>query len=147
MSTFRADVRTAAVALLKDFADDMSYPLANALTVYRGRPASIHPPQAFVDTIRERLSDVGHLQQRLVEADLLVLFGRYDSGEAVDQADQFVDGFRDWVAANFHEAGAATLVSVREVEDVPAYVNDWMAPELQKTWFATRITLEGYAEG
>lgn len=139
---FRADLRTAAVELVTDYAQSQSL----KLQTYRARPRSINPPTAFVDVVREGITSVGHLQQRRPQVDVLIVHGLYDGGEAVDQADAFVDGFVDWVQSNVHAAGATTLVEAVEVEDVPTFVPDWMAPELQRTYFATRITLEGYAE-
>jgi hypothetical protein len=51
-----------------------------------------------------------------------------------------------FVVPLFHEAGANTLLALTEVEDVPVYVPDWLPPDRQRTYYATRIVLEGYAE-
>ena len=71
------------------------------------------------------------------------MHGLFDSGEAAIQRDAFVDGFIDWAMDNFHGAGAATAIWANSVEDLPDFVNDWMPPAEQKTYYATRITLEG----
>lgn len=141
---FQADVRAAAVSLLTDYA-------ANAgvkLQVYPARPRSLNPPTAFVDGIRETIDYVGvMLRQRKPVADVLVVHGVFDSKEAADQKDAFVDGFLDWVTARYHEAGANTIVAVTETEDLPNYVPEWMPPEQRLVYYATRLTLEGLALG
>jgi len=139
----RAALRAAAVELLEDYA------AAAALTlqIYPGRPRSIHPPTAFVDVMRETITYPGMtLLQRRPQADVVVLHGLFDSKDTADQADAFVDGFLAWVAARFHAAGANTLVALVSIDDDPTYVPDWQPPEVQRVYYATRITLEGYAE-
>jgi hypothetical protein len=141
---FQADVRAAAVELLTDYA-------ANAyvrLQVYPARPRSIAPPTAFVDGIRESIEYVGMtLRQRRPVADVIVIHGIFDSKEAADQKDAFVDGFLDWVTTNYHAAGSNTLVAVTETEDLPNYVPEWMPPAAQLVYYATRLTMEGLALG
>jgi hypothetical protein len=56
-----------------------------------------------------------------------------------------VDGFIDWVLARYHAAGANTLIAVTDVDDIPDYVPEWIAPEKQRTYYASRISLEGLA--
>lgn len=133
-------MRAAAIELVTDYAASASV----KLQVYPGRPATIYPPTAFVDGIRETINYTG-LNQRVPTADVIVMFGLYDSAEAVAQKDAFVDGFVDWVFDRFHAAGANTLISVTEIEDLPSFVNEWVPPERQKTYYATRIALEGLA--
>lgn len=143
---FRTDTRAAAVELLTDFAAQTSPVMT--LQVYPGRPRSLNPPTAFVDAVRESYaySNVTW-RERTATLDLIVLWGLFDSKEAVDQADAFADAFLDWVTDRYHAAGANTTVAVTAIEDEPAYVNDWMPPSEQRTYFATRITLEGFAGG
>jgi hypothetical protein len=138
---FQAAMRAASVAFVTDYAQAASV----KLQVYPGRPASLAPPTAFVDGIHEAITYTGQLVSRVPTADVIVLFGLYDSAEAVAQKDAFADGFIDWALDRYHQAGANTLISVNEVEDLPAYVNDWMPPERQKTYYAMRIGLEGLA--
>lgn len=143
-TTFRADVRAACVSLLEAYKADADI----KLQVYRGRPASIMPPTAFVDVIRETLTYPAYTYpSRTPRAEVVVLHGVFDSGESVDQADAFVDGFLAWVTANLGEAGANSTISVVDVEDDPTFVPEWLAPEKQRTYFGTRITLEGFAGG
>ena len=137
---FQADVRAAAVTMLTNYA-------ANAgvrLQVYPARPRSIAPPTAFVNGIRETIDYTG-LRQRHPTADVVVIHGIFDSKEAADQKDAFVDGFLDWVWANIHAAGANTTIGAVETEDIPAYVPEWMPPEQQLIYYATRVSLEGLA--
>ncbi len=139
---FQADMRAAAVELLTDYASSDGI----RLQVYPARPRSINPPTAFVDAIRESIEYVGIvLRQRRPVAEVIVVHGIYDSMEAADQKDAFVDGFLDWVTAEYHAAGANTTVAVSETEDLPNYVPEWMPPERQLVYYATRITLEGLA--
>jgi hypothetical protein len=77
--------------------------------------------------------------------EIVVLHGTFDSGDAVDQRDRFVDAFVDWVRTRFHAAGANTLLRVTSLEDDPTYVPDWLPPEQQRTYYGTRISLEGAA--
>jgi len=65
----------------------------------------------------------------------------------VDQADVFADAFLDWVTDRYHAAGANTVIGITEIADDPTYVNDWQPPDQQRTYFGTRITLEGFAGG
>lgn len=143
-TTFRAAVRAACVSLLEAYRADAGI----KLQVYRGRPASIHPPTAFVDRISEALTYPAYsYPTRTPRAEVVVLHGLFDSGEAVDQADAFADGFLEWVTANLAAAGENSTISVVEMEDDATYVPDWLAQENQRTYFATRITLEGFAGG
>lgn len=142
--TFRADLRAAASDLMLGYAAAQTPPIK--LQWYPGRPRSIHAPCGFVERIVEGINYTGNvLMQRRPTVEIVLLHGLYDSKEAVDQADAFVDGFLAFVAERFDEAGANTTVGVLSVEDDPTYVNDWVRPEEQRTWFATRIALEGLA--
>jgi hypothetical protein len=142
MTTFRADIRAAAVTLLKEYAADVNL----ELQVYPGRPRSIHPPTAFVDRIHETVAPRGvRAFQRTPVVDIVILHGQFDSKDAVDQADAFVDGFLSWVYARVHAAGANTEVAIVGTDDDPTYVSDWQPPEVQRTYFATVLSLEGYA--
>jgi hypothetical protein len=141
--TFAAATRAAAVQLLKDYAADVDI----KLQVYPGRPASLYPPTAFVDRMSEAIDYRGVvLFQRTPEVDVVVLHGVFDSLEAVAQRDAFVDGFLAWVANRVHAAGANTTIGLVGVEDEPTFVPDWLAPEQQRIYYGTRLTLRGYAE-
>jgi hypothetical protein len=137
--------RDAAVTLLKDYADDAGI----KLQVYRARPATVLPPCAFVDRMSESIEYPGAVtwRQRTPRIEVVVLHGIFDSGDAVDQRDRFVDGFLDWVTDNAHAADPNSTIGLVAVEDDPSFVNDWARPESQRTYYATRLTLEGYAGG
>lgn len=137
------NTRAAAVSLVEAYRDDVNL----RMQVYRARPASVNPPTAFVDRMLERIERTASLFQRYPRAEVIVLHGLFDSGEAVDQRDAFVDGFFDWCQDNLDAAGANTTLELIAVEDIPVYVPDWLKPELQKSYYATRITLEGFAGG
>lgn len=138
---FAADARAAAVDLLTDFAADVGL----GLQVYRARPRSIHPPTAFVDGMSEVIDYPGIAQrQRRTRVEVLVLHGLFDQGDTVDQRDAFVDGFLDWVTDNVHAAGADSLLALTGVDDDPTYVPEWLDLAIGKTYYATRLVLEGY---
>lgn len=137
---FQTLMRAGAVQLLTDYKASASL----SLQIYPGRPRSINPPTAFVDAINERISYTA-LNQRQPTAEVIVIHGLFDSKEAADQRDAFVDGFVDWALDHIHEAHAATTIAVTDVDDIPSFVPDWQPPELQRTYYATRITLEGLA--
>jgi hypothetical protein len=140
----QADLRAASVTLLSEYAADAG----TKLQVYPARPRSIFPPTGFVDVIRESIEHIGPtLRQRKPVAEVIVIHGIFDSKEAADQKDAFVDGFLDWVVTRYHSAGANTLIGVTDTEDLPNYVPEWMPPAEQKVYYATRITLEGLALG
>ncbi len=143
LTTFRAAMRQAAVDLLVDFREDAGI----KLQIYRARPTSIAPPTAFVDSIRETITDIGHIIQRTPLVEVVVLHGLFDSADAADQGDAFVDGFIDWVRPRFHSAGANSLIRTASTEDDPNYIPNWQRSEIQKTYYATLITLEGFAGG
>lgn len=146
-SNLQASVRAAAVTLLESFAASTGV----KLQTYPGRPASLFPPSAFVDRIGETLEWSGTgWPQRSVRAEVVVVHGVFDSGEAVAQKDDFVDGFVYWIADNFGAAGANTVLSLISVEDEPAWQPDWNPANLKGAiaiYYATRLTLEGYAGG
>jgi hypothetical protein len=145
---FQAAMRAAAVELLTDFAADSG----TKLQVYPGRPASLFPPTAFVDRLTETLEYPGSVtwRQRTVRTDVMVVHGVFDSKEAADQKDAFVDAFVDWATDHVHAAGGNTTIAVVSVEDEPAWQPDWTpankinAPAI---FYATRLTLEGFAGG
>lgn len=144
--SFRANMRAAAGALMVGYAAAQTPPVK--LQWYPGRPAVVKAPCGFVDRIVEGIAYTGPtLMQRRPTVEVVLLHGLFDSKEAVDQADAFVDGFLAYVADLPHAAGANTIVGVLSVEDDPTYVNDWVRPEEQRVWYATRIALEGLALG
>lgn len=136
----QASLRAAAVTLLTDYAASANV----RLQVYPARPRTVNPPTAFVDIIRESISYLGPtLRQRTPIADIVVIHGIFDSKEAADQKDAFIDGFLDWVNTRYHAVGANTLVAVTDTTDEPYYVPEWLPPEQRLVYYATRITVEG----
>jgi hypothetical protein len=139
---FAAASRAGAVALLTDYKADAGI----NLQIYPGRPRSINPPTAFVDSINESLTEYTlTTRQRVPSVEVIVLHGVFDYGDTVAQRDAFVDGFLDWVADRYHAFGTNTLVAVTDVTDIPVYVPDWQQPQDQRQYYGTRITLEGFA--
>jgi hypothetical protein len=138
---FQADVRGAAITTLDAHASASSV----KLQTYPGRPRSLKPPTAFVDAMRETIVYTGHMMARTVQADVVLIHGTFDSADSAAQKDAFVDGYIDYVRGQVHAAGANTTLGVVTTEDDPTYVPEWLPREEQRTYFATRITLEGFA--
>ena len=137
----QAAYRAAAVDFLSGFATDLDM----TLQVYPGRVRTIYPPTAFVDSINTVFTPfVGLIDQATPQVLITVIFGLFDSKDAVTQRDQFVDDFHSWVADKYHQAGANTLIRVSELQDLPDYVPEWLPPEQQKTYYAVQITMEGF---
>jgi len=141
-------MRAAAVELLTDYAATDGV----KLQVYPARPRSLFPPSAFVDRISETLEWSGTgWPQRTVRAEVMVVHGVFDTKEAADNRDAFVDGFIYWAASNYHAAGANTVLELSAVEDEPAWQPDWRPANTTNgpdpIYYATRLTLEGYAGG
>ena len=141
---FQLDVRYAAVGMLTDYAAHAGV----KLQVYPARPRTIAPPTAFVDLIHESIVYTGPtLRQRSPVVEMVVIHGVFDSKDAADQKDAFVDGFLDWVNVRYHAAGANTTVGVTDTEDVPDYVPTWLPAEQRLLYYATRLSMEGLALG
>lgn len=140
---YQAGYRAAAVQLLTDFKNAVGI----KLQVYPSRPGLIAPPTAFVDRMEDDLLDflTDAIFQHRPTVEVVVLHGLFDSKDAVDQRDRFVDGLLEWVRTRYHAAGANTLIRVRRVADDPTYVPDWLPAEQQRTYYGTRLFLEGDA--
>lgn len=139
--TFRAATRAAVADLLRDYRDSASL----TLQVYEGRPSTVNPPTAFIDGIREDIAyDFATIARRTLIAEVIYLHGTFDTKDAAEAVDAFVDGFFAWQKSRYHAAGANTLLELIEVEDQPTYVPDWLPPERQKTYYGTRLALRGY---
>ncbi len=137
----QAAYRAAAVQFLFDYAGDAGI----KLQVYPGRPRTIYPPTGFVDAIRETFTAfTEHHFQRVPIVEVILVHSLFDSQDAADQKDAFVDGFVEWAYERAHAAGANTLIGVASTEDIPNYVPDWLPPEQQRIYYATRIDLEGF---
>lgn len=146
----QADARAAAVDFLTDYSTDTPGmgPQNSKMQVYPARPRSIFPPTGFVDAIRSTLDYTGPtLIQQTVIVEAIVVHGLFDSKEAADQKDAFVDGLIEWQRTRPHEAGANTTIGLVSTEDLPNFVPDWIAPQEQKTYYATRLDFEVYAGG
>ena len=86
------------------------------------------------------------LFQHTPAIEVMCVWGTFDSKEAVDQRDAFVDAYHAWVRVRVHEAGAETLIGPTALNDVPVFNPDWgNEAQRQTTYYATRIVLEGFA--
>lgn len=139
---FQTKMRAAAIALLTEYAAGASL----KLQVYPGRPTSLYLPSAFPDAVREDTAFTGPTQrQRTVTVELIVLWGNFDSAEAVAQRDAFCDGFADYVTDNRGKADPHSVIASVSFQDTPNFAPDWLLPlEQQRAYYATRIALEGY---
>ena len=138
----QADFREAAVALLQSVATSAQI----NLSVYPARPRTLAPPHAFIDSMADELSPFpgsSTIFQHVPLIEVIVVWGIFDSLEAVTQRDAFVDAFHDTVRAAPHQAGGASLIAPRSVGDIPLFIPDWMDEQEQRPYFATRIVLGG----
>jgi hypothetical protein len=119
------------------------------MQVYPARPMTLYPPTAFVDTMADALNEfpgASNLYQHTPSVELTLVWGTFDSKEAVIQRDAFVDAYHAWVRARPHEAGATTLIGPRSLNDIPVFNPDWGNEAQRNTsYYATRIVLEGFA--
>jgi hypothetical protein len=141
----QADYRAAAVTMLAECAADASV----QMQTYPARPMTLYPPTGFVAEMGDGLDPfpgTSTLYQHTPTIELTLVWGTFDSKEAVAQRDAFVDAYHAWVRARPHQAGARTLVGPRSLNDIPVFNPDW-GNEAQRntTYYATRIVLEGFA--
>jgi len=141
-TAMQTSLRAAAVDLLTDFASDVGI----NLQIYPGRPKSIYPPCAFVDTVNDSITYTG-LRVRVTTAEIVVIHGLFDSADTTDQKDAFMDAFIDWVTDNPRVTDFDAIALVTATVDDPNYIPDWMPPESQRSYYATHITLEGHTQG
>lgn len=134
--------RAGAVTLLSGYAASVGI----KLQIYRARVGQFSPPTAYVESLTEGTDDFSKDEsQRSVSVLIRVVWGVFDSGDAVDQRDRFVDGFYAYVADNgAHAFGPNTTCSWRSVSDDPDFTADWIEGDTRPK-FATAITLEGFA--
>lgn len=135
---FRQEIRAATVALLEGYRTAASA----KLQIYPGRPTSIYPPTAFIESINEATIDYFQgPRRRAPSVGIILIQADFDSKDAVTQQDELVDDFIDYVTTNKHAAGGATLVTLSAVVDLPNYQPDWIVDA--PFYFASRLTLEG----
>lgn len=133
---FRADVRAAALSLLS------GYRTANAGSlrqIYGGRPLTISPPCAFVDSIPEDIAYTPAGMQRTPGVAIRLVQGNFDSEEHAGQQDTLVDGFIDYVVDNKHAAGANTLALIESVDDDAGWIPEWI-PDA-RPYYSSVVTL------
>ncbi len=140
---FETAMRAAAVQMLQDFAQDTSM----KLQIYPGRPLTVNPPTAFIESMSEDITWSPGLRERVVRIEIRIVWGLFDSAEAVAQRDYFIDNFVDWTSDRPHAADPSTVLEPRVITDDPNFVADWMPPERQRSMFASTVTLEGKAGG
>jgi len=102
-------------------------------------------PSAFPDSMNGDSAFTGPKnRQRTVTVALLIIWGLFDSKEAADQHDAFIDGFEDYVLDHRDQADPHSVIASVSWQDVPSFVPDWVPPDEQLVYYATRIALEGY---
>ena len=119
------------------------------LQAYPARPMTLYPPTGFIDAINDDTTPFpgsSTLFQHTPTVEVVLVWGTFDSKEAADQRDAFVDAYHAWVRARPHEAGARTLIGPRSLNDIPVFNPDWGNEAQRNTsYYATRIILEGFA--
>lgn len=139
---FHTRLRAACVSLLTSYASSAGI----KLHIYPGRPMTLVPPTAFVDRIDETINYTAALRQRHPVAQVIAVWGTFDSKDATDQRDAFVDAWLDAVTDNPEAAGAATQSENNNIVDIPVYNPDWGPINQQQTsYYATRFFVEGLA--
>jgi hypothetical protein len=138
----QANARAGAIALVDGYRTAANLELGQ---LYRARPkGSPKLPCVFIDRITEGADSFTREEsQRTVLVALRIVWGVYDTGDAVDQRDRFVDGFYGHVMDNPHAFGANALVYWRAVTDNPEWTPEWL--DQSESYFMTEITLEGFA--
>lgn len=138
-------MRAAAIQLLTDCAADAGI----KMQIYPGRPKSVMPPTGFVDSLNETSPWLaGDVYQHNTAVVLVLVWGVFDSKEAIDQRDAFVDVFHEWVRTRVHQAGPATTIEKASVVDDPTYTPDWLPLNNRgerQVFYGTRVTMEGFA--
>lgn len=118
------------------------------LQVYPGRPANLFPPTAWVDARHDSIefnfagASAYNTMEHTATVEVIVVHGLFDSAEAVDQRDAWVDAFNNYLRANRFVglAGGNSVLERLRVDDVPNYVPDWI--ERPSTYYATLYRLE-----
>lgn len=137
------NARAGTVTMVRAYAD------ANSLDIgqlYRARPKGAPSlPSVYVDGITESTDSFTRTEsQRSVLVRLRCVWGKYDSGDAVDQRDRFVDGFYGYVMDSGQDAfGANAVIYWRAVSDTPDWTPEWL--DQSEPYYMTEITLEGQA--
>lgn len=140
----QADYRAAAITLLTSCASGLSV----KMQIYPGRPRSLAPPTGFIDSMTEEFAPTfgsSDIFQHTPRIQILMVWGDFDSKEAVDQRDAFVDAYHDELRVSAHQAGPRSLIYPVNLSDLPTWVPDWLPIEQQRTYFATQFVLEGFA--
>ena len=138
---FQTALRAACVSLLTSYGTSAGL----KLQVYPGRPMALAPPTGFVDRIDETIDYTGLVQRRPV-AQVVAVWGVFDSKEAVTQRDAFVDAWLDAVIDDIHEAAAKTTIGITRISDEPVFNPDWGNEAQRSTsYYATRFFVEGLA--
>lgn len=134
--------REAIVDLLESYRDEVGI----KLNVFKARPRTISTPHAFIDATRETIDWTGVTGiQRNPITEVVVLWGLFDSAEAVTQRDAFVDGFLEWITDRVHATAPVTLIALNELADEPTFTADWAREGQQGPYFATRFVIGGFA--
>ena len=135
-------VRAGAVTLINGYRAASGVELGQ---VYRARPTQIKTPSVFVDSVGESAEAFTKEEsQRAIRLGIRVVWGIYDSGQTVDQRDEFVDGFYAHVMDNYHVFGGNTECNWVGTTDDEDWSPAWI-PTDTSPYFSTLVTLEGRA--
>ena len=138
---FQTALRAACVSELAKYGNSAGI----NLQVYPGRPVTLYPPAAFVDRIDETVDYTGLVQRHPV-AQVVAVWGVFDSKDATEQRDAFVDGLLNQLIDDYHAVDGATLISVTSIADDASFIPDWGSEEQRNTaYYATRFNVEGLA--
>ena len=133
MSTARADLRSALADILDDFR------VANTTLLrqtHRARPATFHPPLAYVGPFSEPTitHEFANRQRREIRASLVLVQGVYENAETVDKLDVLADALLAFLVSRHADAGATRLLEAISSEDVELTIGE-------ATYAATAVSM------
>ncbi len=139
----QTNARAGSVQLLEGYRSAASLTTGQ---LYRARPTrALKLPSMWVESITEA-TDAFTVEesQRVVRVVLRIVWGAYDTGEAVDQRDKFIDGFYAYTMDHHDAFGANAEVYMVGTSDDPDFSPSWLT-EGETPYFMTEIFLEGRA--
>ncbi len=122
MSTRRADFRAALAGILESFR--VANPTLLRQT-YRARPATFHPPLAYVGQISEAIShEFGSQRNRIQTGTLVVVQGIYENAETADKLDILADALITYLTGEHARVSGQTLLEATASEDVELAIGE-----------------------
>lgn len=147
MSTARSDLRANTFTALDAWRDQVWNPAQTndrkrIHQAYRARPATLHPPCAYIGAISETLQHSAGVRQRMQTVAVAVIHGLYRSDETMEWLDDAADSLLDYLSERPHAISNTTVITPMSTEDVELDLGGGTV------YAATVITLRhDYADG